>query len=200
MDLTEFDEAANKLIHPTAVIYPGVKIGKGTRIGAYAVIGGPAEKRGWFDRPGLGVVIGENCVISNHVTIDSGTERPTTIGNSVTMLRGSHAGHDVTASDGATISCNVMLGGHSEIGRGANIGLGAVLHQFSKVGSYCMVGMGSVVPKKKRLLPGKIYAGNPIRFLRENHLGLERSGVSREELQKAIEEYYAATRDWVDAE
>ncbi len=183
-------------IDSTAIIYPNVQLGENVTIRAYAVVGSPAESNGHWEGPGTGVIIGDDVIISEFVTIHSGTVRPTKVGAGVKLLRGSHVGHDVEIGDCATISCNVMLGGHSEVGEGANLGLGAILHQFSKVGAYAMVGMGSVVPKKKRLVPGKIYAGNPVKFLRENNVGLERQGVTRETLQAKIVEYFHATQDW----
>ena len=44
------------LIHPTALIHPGARLGAGVRVGPYAVIEGPAE-------------IGERCVIQAHAVV-----------------------------------------------------------------------------------------------------------------------------------
>ena len=61
-------------IHPTAVIYPGVKIGTGCYIGAYAVIGAPAEDKGnWLSDDNKSVVIGDNVIINGSCTIDAST-------------------------------------------------------------------------------------------------------------------------------
>lgn len=57
-----FDEKGSRFpegIHPTAVIDPSAQIGKGVRIGAYAVIG-------------AGVKIGNETVIAPHVVVENG--------------------------------------------------------------------------------------------------------------------------------
>jgi UDP-N-acetylglucosamine acyltransferase len=84
------------------------------------------------------------------------------------MLRGSHCGHDVIISNDCTISCNVLLGGHTFVGIGANIGLGAIVHQFSKIGSYSMIGMGAIITKKVQVQCFDMYVGNPARFIKRN--------------------------------
>ncbi|HSG61669.1 MAG TPA: hypothetical protein VLA24_09570, partial [Pseudomonadales bacterium] len=55
-------------IHPTAIIYDCVDIGRGNKIGAYAVIGSNGEIRNCKEFNGR-VVIGDGNVISEHVTI-----------------------------------------------------------------------------------------------------------------------------------
>ncbi len=183
-------------IHATAIVYPGVKLGDGITIRAYAVVGSPAEKHGHFEGPGKGVEIGDNTIISEFVTVHSGTERVTKIGKGVIMLRGSHCGHDSEICDNAVISCNALIGGHSLIGQGANLGLNSVLHQFSNVGAWSFVGMSCVVPKNKRIVPGQIYIGSPARSLKPNTIGLQRAGITTEQIQAARQAYFSATSDW----
>lgn len=48
-------------IHPTAIIELGAQIGTGTSIGAYAYIGSQ-------------VIIGQNCIVHHHATIDGNTQ------------------------------------------------------------------------------------------------------------------------------
>lgn len=183
------------IVGPFAVIVGHTKIGNGNRIRAHACLGGPPEKHGYLETSGE-LIIGDNNHISEMVTIHGGTDSPTVIGNENTFLRASHAGHDSRIGNKNTISCSALIGGHSIIGDGATLGLGAILHQYSRIGSYAFLGMGSVVPKKKRIIPGNIYVGNPCRFLKNNTIGIQRLGVSQEELQDAIEKYYAITQDW----
>ena len=177
------------MIHPTAIIGPNVVIGEGTTIGPYAVIGTPAEKHGFWDKPGR-VVIGKNCIIREFVTIHGSTgEHPTTMGDDCVMLRGSHAGHDCTIEDRVTISCNVLLGGHSHVMQGANLGLGAIVHQNSVIGSYAMLGMGTIVTKKSMIMPGQKFVGVPAKFIGENTVGLKRNRIEPEDLVKENHRY-----------
>ncbi len=185
-------------IHPTAIIYPNARIGENVTVRAYSVIGSPPENDGHWDDVGMGVEIGDNVIISEHVSVHSGVTRVTKIGSGTKIMTKAHLGHDVVVGENVTISCSVLVGGHSEIGKGCNLGLGAVVHQHGKLGSYSMIGANSFVPKKKRVVPGNIYVGSPIEFLKNNTIGLQRQGVTQEELQKEIELYYEATKDWVD--
>lgn len=159
------------MIHPTAIIYPNVKIGKNVHIGAYCVIGGPPEHRGFWDSDhNPGVVIGDNVRISNLVTIDAGTEIETRIGSGCVLLAHSHVGHDAQLLQGVTLSCGAKVGGHAIIGTGTNIGLNATIHQRVQVPGGCMIGMGAVVTKstEKTIWPNSVYVGNPAKYLREN--------------------------------
>ncbi|MEO1337348.1 MAG: acyl-[acyl-carrier-protein]--UDP-N-acetylglucosamine O-acyltransferase, partial [Myxococcota bacterium] len=53
--------AANRSIHPTAVVDPAAEIGPGVRIGPFAVVG-------------PNVKLGAGCVIHAHVVVDGDTE------------------------------------------------------------------------------------------------------------------------------
>lgn len=183
-------------IHPTAIIGKNVVMGKGNKIGAYCVIigdtiignnnvfesfctiGSEPEHKEYFGKPNKGVIIGCDNIIREYVTINSGCERTTRLTNNCIMLRGSHLGHDSVVENNVTISCNVLVGGHSIIGPGANLGLGAILHQFSKIGCYSMIGMGTIVTKKSNIQCFGTYVGNPAKYIKENdYQKLKFSGI-----------------------
>jgi len=156
-------------IHPTALIGPNVVMGDNNYIGPYCIIGFPAEHKGFWPNEGK-VIIGSNCVITGHCTIDAGTERATVLENGVWMLKHSHVGHDAFISNNVTISCGAKVGGHTLIGASTNIGLNAVIHQSIIVPSRCMIGMGAVVTKKTQMIPQQKYAGNPAKRLGVNEV------------------------------
>ena len=184
-EILNFQYLFNK-IHPTAIIGDDVVMGKGNIIGAYVVItgktiignnnkfesfcvvGSEPEHKAFFGKENKGVIIGDDNVFREYVTINAGCETPTAVGHNVVMLRGSHCGHDALIDNDATISCNVLIGGHSYVGRGANLGLGAILHQFSKIGAYSMIGMGTIVTKKSTINCFGTYVGNPAKYIKEN--------------------------------
>jgi UDP-N-acetylglucosamine acyltransferase len=158
----------NNFIHPTAIIGENVVLGDNNYIGPYCVIGEPAEyKKHWNNEKGK-VIIGDNNIITGHVTIDAGTELPTLIGNNCFIMKHSHIGHDSTVISTVTISCGAKLGGSTLIGYGTNIGLNAVIHQGVNVPQGCMIGMGAVITKKLMLQPDSVYVGNPARYLKPN--------------------------------
>jgi UDP-N-acetylglucosamine acyltransferase len=196
-------------IHPTSLVDPDVELGEGNYIGpfcyitgktkignnnrfeGYCSIGAPPEHRDHWTESPFPVIIGDDCIIREHTTINSGTVRSTVLGNNVVMLRGSHVGHDSTVSDKVNLSCNVLLGGHSYLMEGVNMGLASVCHQFSVLGAYSMIGMGGVVTKASEIIPGEIYVGNPVRFLKENKIGLSRNGIHSFKLAEIMTKYFS---------
>lgn len=197
-------------IHPTAIIEDGVLIGQGNYIGPFCiikigttmgdynrfesnvVIGSNAEHRDYLHNTNnkFGVVIGNNNVFREFVTINAGTIKETQVRNNITMLRNSHLGHDVIVEDRVTLSCNVLIGGESYIMEGVNMGLASTCHQYSVLGSYSMIGMNSTITKSSLIKPGEIHIGNPCRFLKLNKIGLERNKIDREILLFEEERYF----------
>jgi len=177
-------------IGPYCVIYNNTIIGDGNRFEAHSVIGSIPEHKDYFiSGTSYGVHIGNNNTIREFTTINSGTVQDTIIGNNNIILRGSHVGHDVIIENNVTISCNVLLGGHSYVMEGANMALGSICHQYSVIGAYAMIGMGGIVTKSTKVEPGLIYVGNPIKFLKENKIGLERAGIDDEKLGEYYKKY-----------
>jgi len=198
----------NNFIHPTAIIEEGACIGNNNYIGPYCVvyknttignynrfesfcsIGSPAEHRDYFRGSNkFGVIIGNNNVFREYVTVNAGTVKNTEICDNNIMLRGSHFSHDSIMKNNCTLSCNVLIGGHSYIMEGANMALGSICHQFSIIGHFSFVGMGCVVTKSTKIEPGNIYVGNPARLLKKNEIGLERAKVSHNQLMKFQQDY-----------
>jgi UDP-N-acetylglucosamine acyltransferase len=173
-------------IHPTAIVGKDVTMGKGNTIGAYVVIdgktkigdnnvfhpfcsiGGEPEHKNFFGKKNCGTIIGNNNVFREYVTVNAGCFKPTILGSYIVMLRGSHVGHDSVIYNDCTISCNVLIGGHSLLGYGVNMGLGSICHQYSKIGSYAMIGMGAVITKKVSPNCFGMYVGNPAKYIKEN--------------------------------
>lgn len=130
------------MIHPTAVIYPGVELGRDVWIGPYAVIGGPAEIRGKWRGEGE-VLIGDNTVIREHVVIQG----PASVGEWCYIMDSSHIAHDCHLGAGVTLSPHAKLAGHVTVEDRATIGMGAAVHQRLTIGYGAMVGMNAAVTK-----------------------------------------------------
>ena len=156
-------------IHPTALIGPNVSIGENCYIGPYCIIGYTAEHKEFWNREPGSVSIGDNVVLTGHVTIDASTgDQPTFIGDDVWMLKHSHVGHDCFIHSKVTISCGVKVGGHTIVNYKCNLGLNAVIHQKQYIAIGCMIGMGAVVTKKLITQAFKKYAGNPAKEIGDN--------------------------------
>lgn len=157
----------SNLIHQTAVIGKNVIIEEDVYIGPYCVIGMPAEWKGKEDID-KGVLIKKGTRITGLVTIDSGVEKITTIGENCYLMKHSHVGHDAQLKDNVTLSCGAKVGGHSIIEDNTNIGLNAVIHQKVTVPEGCMIGASAFVGKKSILKPFHKYAGVPVKELGTN--------------------------------
>jgi UDP-N-acetylglucosamine acyltransferase len=203
---------SERLVHPTAVVSPGVELGIGVvvgphavllgpcrigahaRVGAGCVVGSPPEitsarqNDAWNgDLEHYGVEIGERVVLREMVTVQQGSTRPTHIGAGSWLLTGTYVAHDCGVGDDVTLSAGVSLGGYAVVGDRATIGMNAVVHQRRSVGPGAMVGMAAVVTRD---VPAwsKSY-GSPARTRGANIVGLRRSGVSDAEATALDREY-----------
>lgn len=148
-------------IHRTAIVYDDyVTMGKGNRIGPYAVIGGNAEVRGVRKCHGR-VSIGDNNTISEHVTIQRPVDGDsvTYVGHGNLIMAHAHLGHDVIVTNNTEICTSTVVGGYATIKEGAKIKLCCVIRNRVTVGRGAVVGMGSVVTKD--VPDGAVVYGNP---------------------------------------
>ena len=157
----------SNLIHSTAVIGSNVIIEDDVYIGPYCIIGMPPEWKG-KETEDFGVLIKKGTRITGMVTIDTGAEKQTVIGNNCYLMKHSHVGHDAQLGDNVTLSCGAKIGGHSIIGEKTNIGLNAVIHQKVTIPEGCMIGASAFVGKKSLLKPFYKYAGVPVKELGSN--------------------------------
>ncbi len=192
-------DANDNRIHPTAIIGGDVVLGAGNVIGPYTVImgpctigdanwigphvciGAPPEMRGgqhpagWAGDHGSGpIAIGDRNVVREFTSIQAPTTGFTRLGDDCYLMDKVHIPHDCTVEDRVTISCNVMMGGHTHLGAGSNIGLSSVIHQRIAIGRGAMIGMGSVITK--HIPPFALAFGSPARVRGANIVGLTRSG------------------------
>lgn len=145
--------------HPTAVIDPGAKIGKGTQI--------------WhFSHLMKSCTVGENCKIGQNVYIDVNA----TIGKRVKIQ------NNVSVYNGVIIEDDVFLGPSmvftnvinprsfierkkkfmkTLVRKGATVGANATIICGVEIGAYAMIGAGAVVTKN--VLPYALVKGNPAR-------------------------------------
>ena len=151
-------------------------------IGAYCVIGDPAENRDTWPEQPYGVEIHDGAILAKLVTVDAGTVRNTVIGKRVMLMAHSHVGHDALISDDCTIACGAKIGGFVELGKGCNLGLNAVIHPRVKIAPFTMIGAGSVVTKNTETKPFGIWAGNPAKFLKFNQRAVEKFGLTAEQV------------------
>jgi len=180
----------NNFVHNTAIIdWKNLEIGKNNTIGPYAIIGGEAQhpKKKSFGK----IIIGNNNNISQFVSINRPTKfrKKTIIGNNNYIMSNSVIDHDCILENYITMSSNVLLGGNVYIMNGSQLGMKTIIHQNQLIGSYTMIGMGSIITKRKKIIPGYIFFGKPVKKVKKNLIGLKRNNISSSKLKKENDRY-----------
>ena len=182
--MLKFKKIKGNYIHTTAVInWKSLIIGKGNTIGPYVVIGNQAQ---WKGKKNIGkIIIGNNNVFNEYTNIHLPTslKKATIIGNNNYLMNSTTIDHDCYLEDNLIISSNVVLGGNIHIMKHANLGIRTIVHQNQVIGSYSMIGMGSVITKNKKILPGYIYYGRPIKKIKKNILSLKKNKIDDKKLK-----------------
>ena len=188
-------------IGPYAIIGENVKIGADTSIGAHVVIEGPTEI-GVGNRIFAGAIIGsepqdlkykggESWVkignynqIREYVTINraTGENEVTQLGDHNLLMAYAHVAHNCIIENEVIIANSVALAGHIQIESKARISGVLGVHQFVHIGSLAMVGGMSRI--ERDVPPFAIVEGNPARVRSLNLIGLQRSGLSEEDLSQ----------------
>jgi len=165
------------------------KIGKRSQIFPFSSIGSDPQDlkyNGELSR----LVIGEDNVIREHVTMNPGTKGGgllTKVGNNCLFMVGSHVAHDCKIGDKVILVNNATLGGHVEIGDWALVGGLSAVHQFVRIGKHAMVGGMSGV--ENDVIPYGSVIGNRARLSGLNIVGLRRRGFSRDEIHDLRKAY-----------
>ncbi|MEE9554192.1 MAG: acyl-ACP--UDP-N-acetylglucosamine O-acyltransferase [candidate division Zixibacteria bacterium] len=169
-------------------IKSGARIGNDVKIYHGAAVCGPPQDLK-FAGEKTELIVGENTVIREFVTLNRGTAAygKTEIGKNCLFMAYSHAAHDCIIGDNVILANSVQMGGHVEIGNFAIVGGATVIHQFSHIGEHAMIGGGFRITQD--ILPFSMAAGYPLRCLGLNATGLQRRGFSDEtiaELKKTF--------------
>jgi UDP-N-acetylglucosamine acyltransferase len=185
------------MIHPSAIIEPGARLGAGCEIMAgavitrhcvlgdrvvvhpYAVVGGDPQDLKFDRATESAVVIGAGTVVREHATLHRAT-RPggaTTIGEGCLLMAGSHVGHDGTLGRHVILANGVLLAGHCVVGDHAFLSGHVGVHQFVRVGEGAMVGGGARISCD---LPPFALAAERNQLVGLNLVGLRRRGATRE--------------------
>ena len=168
-------------------------IGQGTKIFPFASIGTqPQDLK--FKGEKNSLVIGENNLIREYVTINPGTEgggSKTIVGNNCLFMISSHIAHDCKIGNNVIIANNVPLGGHVTIEDSVVIGGNSAVQQFTRIGRLAMI--GGMTGVLKDVIPFGLSIGNRNYLQGLNLIGLRRQKYQNQKiigLDKAYKEIF----------
>jgi UDP-N-acetylglucosamine acyltransferase len=195
--------ASSVYVGPYTVIGEGVELGEDCELMSHVVLGGPAKfgkQNRIFPYASLGqdpqdvkyhgeptrLEVGDGNVFREFVTVNRGTAGGggvTRIGNNNLLMAYVHIAHDCQLGNRIIMANGASLAGHVEIGDQATVGAFCGIHQFTRLGPHSFLGAYSVV--NKDILPySKTTAARPLFVLGANRIGLERSGLSKSDVDE----------------
>ena len=155
-------------------------IGKNCTIYPFSSLGHPPQDLK-FKGEASKLVIGDNNVIREQVTMNPGTEGGgllTSVGNNCLFMVGAHVAHDCRVGNRVIMANNATLGGHVEVGDFAIIGGLAAVHQFVRIGIHAIIGGMSGV--EHDVIPFGSVMGERANLAGLNLVGLKRGGFDRD--------------------
>jgi UDP-N-acetylglucosamine acyltransferase len=158
------------------------KIGKGTKLFPFASIGTQPQDLKYNNEKNC-IIIGENNLIREYVTINPGTEgggSKTTIGNNCLFMISSHVAHDCKIGNNVIIANNVPLGGHVTIEDSVVIGGNSAVQQFTRIGRMAMI--GGMTGVLKDVIPFGLSIGNRNYLQGINLIGLRRKKYKNQKI------------------
>src|SRR3954470_6738717 len=192
-------------VGPFCVVGPKVRIGRGThlinsvtimgrvtigqhnRIFPGAVLGGEPQDISYRGSD-TQVLMGDDNVIREGVTINRGTEKETGVtelGSHSFIMAGCHIAHDCHVGSRVIMANATLLGGHVHVQDDATISGGVAVHHFTTIGSFSFTGGLSRVLHD--VPPYMLAEGNPSRPRCINIVALKRHSFSAETIRARAE-------------
>jgi UDP-N-acetylglucosamine acyltransferase len=188
-------------IGPYSVIGPDVRIDSGTVIGPHVVIKGPTsigKHNRIYQFASVGedpqdkkyaaeitrLEIGDRNTIREFTSMHRGTKQDqgvTRIGSDNLFMAYTHVAHDCLIGDHVIMANGASLAGHVHLNDHAILGGFTLVHQFTQIGQYSFAAMGSAITQD--IPPFVMVGGKPTRPHGINSVGMERNGISPEDIR-----------------
>ncbi len=182
-------QGVNLISHVT--IAGRTEIGAETALYPFSSIGHPPQDLKYKGEPSR-LVVGARCQIRESVTMNTGTEGGgmiTSVGDDCLFMAGAHIAHDCIVGNRVIFANNATLGGHVVVGDHALFGGLSAVRQFVRIGAGAMIGGMSGV--ERDVIPYGLVMGDRARLSGLNLVGLERRGLSAQEIQGLRAAYQA---------
>lgn len=164
-------------------------IGENCTVSAFASIGSPPQDTTYRDEE-TEVVIGNNNIIKEYVTINRGTPSGgglTQIGENNFVMAYAHIAHDCKVGNHVIMANCATLAGHVHVDDHATLAGLCAVHQFCRIGKFSFISGITGVPKD--VPPFMIAAGSRAKLYGLNVVGLERRGFTREDISQLKKAY-----------
>lgn len=157
------------------------EVGRGSKVGYGAVIGGPPQDVKYKGEKSF-CRIGENSTIREYATIHraTGKGKETVVGDGCFIMAYAHVAHNCKIGNGSIIANAAQLAGHVIVEDLALVSGLVPVHQFVRIGRLSIIGGGVRVPMD--IVPFVSASGYPIRVKSLNLVGLRRQGYSNDDI------------------
>lgn len=174
-------------------------LGAGVHVHAGAVLGGPPQDLK-FKGVTSYLTVGPRTVIRECATANVPTDEgeTTRIGADCLVMAYAHIAHNTVVGDKVILANGVQLAGYVTVEDYAIVGGLVPVHQFVKIGAHSMIGGGCRVPQD--VLPYTRAAGQPLKPIGLNLVGLQRRGFSAETILNLKQAYRILLRSGLRVE
>jgi UDP-N-acetylglucosamine acyltransferase len=160
-----------------------LSIGKDNRIYQFSSIGeDPQDKK--YAAEITRLEIGDRNTIREFTSMHRGTQQDncvTKIGDDNLFMAYTHVAHDCIIGNNVIMANGASLAGHVHLNNNAILGGFTLVHQFTQVGQYSFAAMGSAITQD--IPPFIMVGGKPTRPHGINSVGMERNGISAEDIR-----------------
>ena len=171
------------------VVQGRTEIGENCTISPFASIGGPPQDTTYKDDD-TELVIGDNNIIKEYVTINRGTQHGggiTKVGDDNFIMAYVHIAHDCHVGNNIIMANCATLAGHVEVDDFVIFAGLCAVHQFCRIGKYAFISGITGVPMD--VPPFMIAAGSRAKLYGLNVVGLERHNFTKEDIRKLKKAY-----------
>lgn len=185
---------ADSVIESHVILEGPARFGARTHVHSFAVLGGTPQRRAdSVPLSACGLVVGDDNVFREHVTVHRGSAGDTLIGSRGLVMAGAHVAHDVILGNDVVLANLVQLAGHVVVDDYVNLGGMAGVAQHVHIGEGAFVAAGSMC--ERDVPPFVIVQGDRARVRAINHVGLKRRNVPvavRRSIQREFRRLYVA--------
>ncbi len=169
-----------------AVVDKNTKIGSGSKIFPFCSLGTDPQDI-TFKGEETFLEIGSNNTIREFTTVNRGTEKGgglTKLKDNNYLLAYTHIAHDCMIGSNTLFINGATLAGHVEVEDYAVIGAFSSVHQFVRIGRNAYIGAFTIVEQDVLPFLKISQSRDHFNFYGPNTIGMIRSGISREFIQK----------------